>query len=81
VWTGVAGGGGILGMFLSAALVDVASWRWLFVLPIALVVATAVVTLHSVPDSREASRHTFDVVGALTGPVSAPPWRSCRRHC
>src|SRR3981189_2095962 len=33
VWTGVAGGGGILGMFLSALLVDVASWRWLFVLP------------------------------------------------
>jgi MFS family permease len=27
VWTGVAGGGGILGMFLSAALVDVANWR------------------------------------------------------
>ena len=30
VWTGVAGGGGILGMFLSAVLVDLASWRWLF---------------------------------------------------
>ncbi|MES9605013.1 MFS transporter [Actinomadura sp. NPDC000929] len=27
VWTGVAGGGGILGMFLSALLVDVADWR------------------------------------------------------
>ena len=35
VWTGVAGGGGILGMFLSALLVDVADWRWLFVLPVA----------------------------------------------
>lgn len=32
VWTGVAGGGGVLGMFLSAVLVDVANWRWLFVL-------------------------------------------------
>jgi MFS family permease len=37
VWTGVAGGGGILGMYLSALLVDLASWRWLFVLPVALV--------------------------------------------
>lgn len=27
VWTGVAGGGGILGMYLSAVLVDLASWR------------------------------------------------------
>ncbi|MEV6638837.1 MFS transporter [Amycolatopsis sp. NPDC051371] len=70
VWTGVAGGGGILGMFLSAVLVDVASWRWLFALPIALVVAAVVVTLRSVPDSREASRHAFDVVGALTSMVA-----------
>jgi predicted MFS family arabinose efflux permease len=29
VWTGVAAGGGILGMYLSAVLVDAASWRWL----------------------------------------------------
>lgn len=27
VWTGVAGGGGILGMYLSAVLVDLATWR------------------------------------------------------
>ncbi|MCU1640553.1 MAG: multidrug transporter [Nocardia sp.] len=70
VWTGVAGGGGILGMFLSAALVDVASWRWLFVLPVALVVVALVMTLRSVPDSRETSRHAFDIVGALTSVVA-----------
>ncbi|HWO67007.1 MAG TPA: MFS transporter, partial [Umezawaea sp.] len=66
VWTGVAGGGGVLGMFLSAALVDVASWRWLFVLPIVLVVVAFGLALRSVPDSREESGHPFDVVGALT---------------
>ncbi|MEU6569848.1 MFS transporter [Streptomyces parvulus] len=70
VWTGVAGGGGILGMFLSAALVDVASWRWLFVLPVALVAAALALTLRSVPDSREVPRHTFDTVGALTSVVA-----------
>jgi EmrB/QacA subfamily drug resistance transporter len=64
VWTGVAGGGGILGMFLSAVLVDLASWRWLFVLPIALAAAAAVVTLRSVPDSRSQNRQRFDAVGA-----------------
>jgi len=68
VWTGVAGGGGILGMFLSAVLVDVASWRWLFVLPIALVAVAAVVTLRSVPDSRGQAR--FDVLGSLTSTVA-----------
>ncbi|MER7789901.1 MFS transporter [Streptomyces sp. NPDC097640] len=70
VWTGVAGGGGILGMFLSAALVDVASWRWLFVLPVALVVVAFPMTLRSVPNSREMSGRSFDTVGALTSVVA-----------
>ncbi|KOX19914.1 multidrug MFS transporter [Saccharothrix sp. NRRL B-16348] len=65
VWTGVAGGGGVLGMFLSALLVDVADWRWLFALPVALVVVALGMTLASVPNSRERSAHSFDTVGAL----------------
>ncbi|GAA4622218.1 MFS transporter [Actinoallomurus vinaceus] len=70
VWTGVAGGGGILGMFLSALLVDVADWRWLFVLPVALVVVALAMTLRSVPNSRERSGHAFDTVGALISAVA-----------
>lgn len=70
VWTGVAGGGGVLGMFLSAALVDVATWRWLFVLPVALVVVALVMALRSVPNSRETSGRRFDTVGALTSVVA-----------
>jgi EmrB/QacA subfamily drug resistance transporter len=70
VWTGIAGGGGILGMFLSAALVDAANWRWLFVLPVALVIVALVMALRSVPNSREKSGHTFDTVGALTSIVA-----------
>ncbi|MGW5214535.1 MFS transporter [Streptomyces sp. NPDC004051] len=70
VWTGVAGGGGILGMFLSALLVDVASWRWLFVLPVALILVALAMTLRSVPDSREHAGHPFDTVGALTSVVA-----------
>ncbi|MFG6196998.1 MFS transporter [Nonomuraea sp. JJY05] len=70
VWTGVAGGGGILGMYLSAVLVDLANWRWLFVLPVVLVVVAAVMTLRSVPDSREASGDGFDAVGSLSSVVA-----------
>lgn len=70
VWTGVAGSGGVLGMFLSALLVDVADWRWLFVLPIALSVAALAMTLKSVPNSRETSAHRFDIVGALVSIVA-----------
>ncbi|MEU8754883.1 MFS transporter [Streptomyces chartreusis] len=70
VWTGVAGGGGILGMFLSALLVDVADWRWLFVLPVVLVLVALAMTLKSVPNSREASAHPFDASGALVSTVA-----------
>ncbi|MFI5764946.1 MFS transporter [Streptomyces sp. NPDC051563] len=71
VWTGVAGGGGILGMFLSAALVDVSNWRYLFVLPVALVLVALVMSLRAIPDSREVPKHSFDTVGALTSVVAA----------
>ncbi|MEV4295204.1 MFS transporter [Microbispora rosea] len=70
VWTGVAGGGGILGMFLSAFLVDVAGWRWLFVLPVALAVVALAMTLRSVPDSRERSTRSFDTVGAVVSAIA-----------
>ncbi|MFB4278615.1 MFS transporter [Nonomuraea sp. MTCD27] len=70
VWTGVAGGGGILGMYLSAVLVDLASWRWLFVLPVVLVAVAAVMALRSVPNSREVAGHGFDAVGSLSSVVA-----------
>jgi EmrB/QacA subfamily drug resistance transporter len=71
VWTGVAGGGGILGMYLSAVLVDLASWRWLFALPVVLVAVALVLTLRAVPNSREDSPHGFDIVGSLSSVVAA----------
>ncbi|MEU3735116.1 MFS transporter [Streptomyces sp. NPDC033538] len=69
VWTGVAGGGGVIGMFLSALLVDVANWRWLFVLPVVLVLVALGMT-RSVPNSREHSGHSFDTVGALASVIA-----------
>ncbi|WP_327370396.1 MFS transporter [Streptomyces sp. NBC_01217] len=70
VWTGVAGGGGILGMFLSALLVDIADWRRLFVLPVVLITVALAMTVKSVPNSRERSAHSFDTVGALVSTVA-----------
>ncbi|WP_116110600.1 MFS transporter [Amycolatopsis ruanii] len=70
VWTAVAGGGGVLGMFLSALLVDVVDWRWLFALPIALIVVAMATTVKSVPNSRERAAHAYDTVGALLAAVA-----------
>lgn len=65
IWAGVAGGGGIIGMFVAALMVDVATWRWAFVLPAALVVAGFVLSIKAVPNSREHSEHRFDIVGSI----------------
>lgn len=71
MWTAVAAGGGILGMYLSALLVDVASWRWLFVFPIVLVGVAAVIALRAVPQSRQRATHSFDAVGTFASVIAA----------
>lgn len=71
MWTAVAGGGGILGMYLSALLVDVATWRWLFVLPVLLTAVAVVIGIRAVPNSRELAPGRFDLVGALASIVAA----------
>ena len=53
IWAGFAGSGGILGLFVSSFMVDVVTWRWLFVLPISLVIVSLIATVAFVPNSRE----------------------------
>ncbi|WP_051890745.1 MFS transporter [Chryseobacterium vrystaatense] len=65
IWTAVAGGGGILGMFLSAVLVDWGSWRWLFVLPVLLAAVAFAMTWRLIPNSKEIPGHKFDIVGSV----------------
>jgi EmrB/QacA subfamily drug resistance transporter len=65
IWTAVAGGGGILGMYLSAVLVDLATWRLLFVLPVILALIAIILTVRFIPDSKEKTEHRFDIIGSL----------------
>ena len=65
VWSGVAGGGGLLGMIVCALLVDAADWRWLFGFPVALTLAGLAMTFVSVPNSRERIAGRFDVPGSI----------------
>lgn len=65
IWTGVAGGGGMIGIFVSAAMVDLVTWRWLFTFPIALIVASFVLSMRYVPNSTEDTKHQFDVAGSV----------------
>ncbi|MCC6433632.1 MAG: DHA2 family efflux MFS transporter permease subunit [Acidimicrobiales bacterium] len=65
LWAGFAGSGGMIGLFVSAFMVDVLTWRWTFVLPIVLVVVALVFTALYVPNSSEGATHPFDTVGSV----------------
>lgn len=70
VWTAVAGGGGLLGMFAAALLVDLSSWRWLFAPVVVLACAAFAMVSSTVPDSRDGSAEPFDLAGALLSVVA-----------
>jgi EmrB/QacA subfamily drug resistance transporter len=65
-WSGLAGIAGAAGPFLGGWLVEVASWRWVFLLNLPIAVAVIALALRHVPESRdpEASQHV-DVLGAV----------------
>jgi EmrB/QacA subfamily drug resistance transporter len=65
VWAGFAGAGGMIGMFVSAFMIDVVSWRWVFALPLVLVAVALVLTSRFAPNSKEDSEHPFDVLGSI----------------
>lgn len=65
VWAGVAGSGGLVGLFAASFMVDVLTWRWLFAVPVVLVLYSAAMTVRHVPNSTEHSEHPFDIIGSL----------------
>lgn len=69
-WSGLGGIAGAFGPFLGGWLVEVASWRLVFLINVPLAALVVVVALRHVPESRnpDASRQ-FDLTGVLTGAV------------
>lgn len=70
MWTAVAGGGGLLGMYLSALLVDIATWRWLFALPVVLTIIALAIAITSIPNSRQKVTGRYDFLGAVSSVVA-----------
>ena len=64
-WAGVAGAGGIIGLFVSAAIIDNVTWPWVFSVPVVLAAVSLVATLFVVPHSREHVETGFDIAGAV----------------
>ncbi len=65
IWTGVAGSGGIVGLFFSSWMVDSFDWRWAFAMPIALAALSILFTQIFVPNSKENSEGGFDTGGSV----------------
>ncbi|MBI5089977.1 MAG: MFS transporter [Actinobacteria bacterium] len=65
IWAGFAGGGSMIAMFVSAFMVDVLTWRWVFLLPLVLVAVSAVMSSRSAPNTKEVTGHRFDTVGSV----------------
>jgi EmrB/QacA subfamily drug resistance transporter len=67
-WSGLGGIGGALGPFLGGWLIEVANWRFIFLINVPVAVIVMLVTARHVPESRNpAAARELDVAGVLTG--------------
>ncbi len=67
VWSAIAAGGAAFGLLLGGVLTDLISWRWCFFVNVPVGIATVMLALRYVPESRADLGHRrFDAVGATT---------------
>jgi EmrB/QacA subfamily drug resistance transporter len=67
VWSAIAAGGAAFGLLLGGVLTDLVSWRWNFFVNIPVGIATVMLALRYVPESRADLGHRrFDAAGATT---------------
>ena len=68
-WSGLAGITTAIGPPLGGWLVDVGSWRWIFLLNLPLAAATAAIAIRHIPESSDPEPDPFDPVGAVLATV------------
>ena len=71
LWSALAGIAGLVGPFLGGVLVDVASWRLVFLVNVPLALLIVVVSGRHIPESRDGGHHgRFDYPGAALGALA-----------
>jgi EmrB/QacA subfamily drug resistance transporter len=67
VWSGIAAGGGAVGLLLGGILTQALSWQWIFFVNVPIGIAAFVLSSRFVPESRAEKRPAgIDVAGALS---------------
>ena len=67
VWSAIAAGGGAFGLLLGGMLTDLLSWEWIFFVNVPIGIATALLAIRYVPESRAPNRTGgVDLPGAIT---------------
>jgi EmrB/QacA subfamily drug resistance transporter len=70
-WSGLGGIASAIGPFVGGWLVQYASWRWAFLINLPLAVATIVIAMRTVPETKDDTAvEGFDVTGGVLGVVS-----------
>jgi MFS transporter, DHA2 family, multidrug resistance protein len=70
IWSGVAGFGLALGPVAGGVLVDVAGWRWVFLVNVPFVLLAAPLGLRWLPESRRPGAPPLDLRGAVLSTVA-----------
>jgi EmrB/QacA subfamily drug resistance transporter len=67
VWSAIAAGGAAVGLLMGGVLTDIASWRWVFFVNVPVGVATVLLAVRYVSESRmDVAHRSYDAAGAVT---------------
>jgi EmrB/QacA subfamily drug resistance transporter len=69
-WSGLGGLAAALGPFVGGWIIQVASWRWTFLINLPFAIAVVLIALRSIPESRdETAPKKLDIPGAALGAI------------